>query len=54
MKRVSVRVVPIEARSFKSDDFFIWLHQVTSCIPACLVNVARCMQPELSFMKECQ
>ena len=36
MKRVSVRLVPIETRSFNSYDFFIWLHHVTSCPPACL------------------
>ena len=54
MKRVSIRLVPVETRSFKSDDFFIWLHHVTSCLPAYFVNVTRCMQPELSFMKEFQ
>ena len=43
MKRVSVRLVPIETRSFKSDDFFIWLYHVTSCVPACLVYVDRCI-----------
>ena len=51
MKRVSVRLVPVETRSFKSDDFFIWLHHVTSCIPACLVNVNRCIYPESRFLR---
>ena len=51
MKRVSVRLVPIETRSFKPDDFFIWLHHVTSFILACLVNVTRCILPESHFFK---
>ena len=54
MKRVLISLVPVETRSFKSEDFFIWLHHGTSCIPAYFVNVTRCMQPELSFMKEFQ
>ena len=54
MKRVLILLVPVETRSFKSDDFFIWLHHVTSCHPAYSVDVTRCMQPELSFMKEFQ
>ena len=54
MKRVSIRLDPIGTRLFKSDDFFIWLHHVTSCIPAYFVDVTRCMQPELSNMKELQ
>ena len=54
MKRVSIRLVPVETRSFKQDDFFIWLHHVTGCLPACFVDVTRCMQPEFSFMEECQ
>ena len=54
MKRVLISLVPVETRSFKSDDFFIWLHHVTSCHPAYFVDVTRCMQPELNFMKEFQ
>ena len=40
MKRVSVRLVPIETRSFESDDFFIWLHHVKPVVfqPVCRFN----------------
>ena len=54
MKRVLLLLVPIETRSFKSDDFFILLHHVTSCHPAYFVDVSRCMQQGFSNMKEFQ
>ena len=52
MKRVLISLVPVETRSFKLEDFFIWLHHVTSCHPAYFFDVSRCMQPGFSNMKE--